>query len=393
MPQVDLPEAYLRHLRRQGFDLGTLLGQGLSGSVFAAEQRSLGRRVAIKFFDSAFVRGDEPMRKRFSREARILAKFQHPGIPYILTEGEIAAEHGPTPYFVMEFVAGATLSARIRDAGPMGPREAIGVASQTLDALAYAHARKIVHRDVKPSNIMLDERGRCFLIDFSIGVNLSDESGFTRATESGMLLGSGAYMAPEQQRNAKKVDPRADIFSLGVVLIELLTGSSDRTNIPRVLSGAPRRIVQAIERACAARPDDRFQTADEFLRALGGAGTELSPGFHSAMAICVNTKCPEADWSPSGYYRGPKIIEASTDSFCTGCGERLRYSCECGAPVTNTPFCGGCGVSIFGVPTCAACGSFLTMEAMGTDTSGGCSKCRAKRLPPKSPDAENDIPF
>lgn len=398
MPAVDLPEPYVRHLGRQGFDLGELLGQGLSGSVFAADQRSLDRRVAVKFFDSAFVRGDAAMRKRFSREARILAKFQHPGIPYIITEGEVAAEHGPTPYFVMEFIAGATLRARISDAGPIDPTSTIEIASQILDALAYSHARRIVHRDVKPSNIMLDERQRCFLIDFSIGLNLNDEKGFTRATESGLSLGSPVYMAPEQQRSARDADLRADIYSLGVVLIEMLTGSTDRTNIPRSLGQSPRRLAHAIEQACAARPEDRFQSADEFLRAIGYSKGSLPPVLQPATAIRADTACSDADWSPSGYYRGPKVIDEATDSFCTSCGARLKYMCEsCGTPVTKTPFCGACGGEIFKVPTCKLCGSFLTREFIDEDTSSGCRKCISRQQSVASSVPlvadDDDIPF
>lgn len=397
MPEVDLPQEYLQHLSRQGFDLGECLGQGICGSVFAAEQRSLNRPVAVKFFDSAFVREDAGMRKRFSREARILAKFQHPGIPYILTEGEIAAPHGSTPYFVMEFVNGITLHNWIREKGYLDPDTAVEIASQMLDALAYSHARQIIHRDVKPSNIMIDKRQRCFLIDFSIGVNLNDEQGFTRATESGLALGSSAYIAPEQQRSAREVDLRVDLYSLGVVLIEMLTGSTDRTNIPRTLGCAPHGLVQTVERACASRPEDRFQTAEEFLRSLGGTRRAMPPALQPALAICPNTTCSDANWSTNGYCRGPKIIEESTDSFCTSCGERLRYRCDsCGASVTNTPYCGACGQSIFKIPTCVLCGSYLTREFMGKDTAKGCKKCMAKRQPSKTSatgDFDDEIPF
>ena len=397
MPEIDLPPEYSQHLARQGFELGRVLGQGLSGSVFAAEQLSLGRPVAVKFFDSAFVRGDEAMRKRFFREARILAKFQHPGIPYILTEGEIAAAHGPTPYFVMEFVAGETLDARLRNNGSMAPDTAIEIASQILDALAYSHERHIVHRDVKPSNIMIDQRQRCFLIDFSIGVNLNDEQGFTRATESGMALGSTQYMAPEQLRSAKDIDLRADLYSIGVVLFEMLTGSTDRTNIPKVLGQASHGLVQTIERACASRPEERFMSAEEFLRALGGTRRAMPPSLQPALAICANTKCRDANWSSNGYYRGPKIIEESTDSYCTSCGELLKYRCDsCGASVTSTPHCGACGQSIFEIPTCRVCGSYLTREFMDKDTTKGCRKCMAKqqsRTTSAKSDFDDDIPF
>lgn len=103
-----VPDEYVKHLAKQGFELVETLGRGLSGSVYVAEQRSLSRRVAVKFFDSAFVRTEPSMRKRFVREAKLLAKFQHPNIPYVLTEGIVDTQFGETPYFVMEYVHGNT---------------------------------------------------------------------------------------------------------------------------------------------------------------------------------------------------------------------------------------------------------------------------------------------
>lgn len=395
MPEVDTPPEYRERLARQGFVLGAVLGQGLSGSVYVAEQRSLGRDVAVKFFDSAFVRADASMRKRFFREARLLARFQHPGIPYILTEGMVAAVHGETPYFVMEFIDGKTLANKLREDGPIDVEKAIVYARQVLDALGYAHERRIVHRDVKSANIMVNERGRCFLIDFSIGVSLLEAPGLTRSTMTGAQLGSDAYVAPEQRVSARDVDHRADIYSMGVVLIEMLTGRTDRTNIPRALANVPHRVVQAIERACALTPDARVQSADEFLRALGGATGAMPPGLQPGLAICANTACADANWSPNGYYRGPRFIEDATQSYCTTCGHPLTYGCgTCGASVTRTPHCGACGGTLFHVPECKSCGSFLTREYLGKDTTKGCGKClrRQEALSPKAP-SDDDIPF
>lgn len=397
MPDVDLPVEYVTHLNRQGFDLGQVLGQGLSGSVYAADQPSLGRKVAVKFFDSAFVRGDADMRKRFSREARILAKFQHQGVPYVLTRGSVQAAHGDAPYFVMEYVEGKTLRQILNNGKPIGLRTSISYAQQVLDALGYAHARDIVHRDVKPGNIMVDQRGRCFLIDFSIGVSLRPESGLTRATGSADQLGTTAYMSPEQFRDPSTIDGRADVFAMGVVLLEMLTGHSDRTNIPKALREFPHSIIACIETACAMQLEERYQSAEDFVRALGGAEQILAPATHPALAICVNPKCAGADWSSRGYYRSPKVMEDSRDSYCTNCGEHLRYRCKaCGAPIVNAPHCGNCGEQIYSIPTCEKCGSWLTLEYMGADTSNGCSKCSGRRMPEEVPakdEFDDDIPF
>lgn len=397
LQKIDPPKDYQIYLRRQGFELEKVIGQGLSGSVFVAEQPSLGRKVAVKFFDSAFVRDDADMRKRFSREARILAKFQHQGIPYILTQGVIQATHGEAPYFIMEFIEGRTLRDILEVEKQLELQTAILYARQILDALQYAHTRNIIHRDVKPGNIMIDERGRCFLIDFSIGVSLKHETGLTRATNSSDQLGTTAYMAPEQFKDSSKVDNKTDIYSMGVVLFEMLTGHNDRTNIAKALRAYPHSITSCIETACASKPEDRFQSSADFVRALGGTQQILAPSSQPGLAICSNVKCSEADWTPNGYYRGPKKIKDSNDSYCTSCGERLMYRCDaCGAPVGEALHCGNCGKQFYSVPTCKKCQSWLTVEYMNVDTTNGCSKCSGIKHPADSNAISNyddEIPF
>lgn len=396
MPSAKLPEEYKSHLKRHGFILGKILGQGLSGSVYEADQPSLGRKVAVKFFDSAFVRDDDAMRKRFSRESRILAKFQHQGIPYVLTEGVVVAPHGKTPYFVMEHVEGKTLREFLNESSSLSLEVSIEYARQILGALGYAHTRDIVHRDVKPGNIIIDERNRCFLIDFSIGVSLRPETGLTRATASGEQIGSALYMAPEQVVDSSRVDARTDIYAMGVVLFEMLTGRSDRTNLPKTLANFPHSVVSCIETACATDPDERYQSAEEFIRALGGGRQILAPPIQPALAICTNNKCPGANWSPSRYYRGPYVIEGSSESYCTVCGSKLKYQCgECGAAVVNAPYCGNCGEEIYTLPLCDKCGSYLKLEDMEKDTSDGCSKCKKHPTTFRSigEDFDDDIPF
>ncbi len=396
MPSVEIPPEYSKHLERQGFILSAVLGQGASGSVYSASQPRLNRKVAVKFFDSAFIRQDEAALKRFIREAKLLARFQHQGFPYVLTEGVVQAEHGKAPYFVMEHINGNTLFELLRREQRLEQAVAIDYATQILDALGYAHNHKIVHRDVKPGNVMIDQRGRCFLIDFSIGVSVQPDTGLTRATSTGAVLGTSAYMPPEQFQDASNVDGRADIYSMGVVLLEMLTGRSDRTNIPRALLGFPRSIIKSIEKACETDPNNRFRTAEEFIRALGGGRQIRAPILSPAMAICKNLKCSGANWSPRGFYRGPNVLEEATNSFCTSCGEQLTYQCStCGDQIANTPHCGSCGAEIFRIPECKVCGSWLTREYMDSGGSHGCRKC-IKSGPvnkPSLPFDPDDIPF
>lgn len=401
-PQAPLPREYVHHLARQGFDLLETLGRGLSGSVYAAVQRTLHRKVAVKFFDSAYVRDDAAMHKRFVREAKLLARFQHPNIPYVLTEGVVAADHGQAPYMVMEYVHGRTLQEILHDKGKLDLAAAVDITVQVLDALGYAHSNQIVHRDVKPSNIMIDARDRCFLIDFSIGVSFSStQEGVTRATTKGAMLGSPPYASPEQLLDAASVDARSDLYGVGVMLVEMLTGNRELTNLARSMSAFPRELVAAIEKACATDRSGRHVGADDFIRAIGRRHLSLPPSLAPALALCTNTRCPDADWTDRGFYRGPRVIRDSISSYCTSCGKSLTYLCRnCSSPVSETPYCGGCGAEVFTVPECKSCGSWLTRDYMDSMGASGCLKCKDKQQRPVLPkpasgfdDMDDDIPF
>lgn len=340
------------------------------------------------------------MHKRFTREAKLLARFQHPNIPYVLTEGVVTASHGPAPYFVMEYVHGKTLQSLLREKGKLEGTQAIDFTSQILDALSYAHTNQIVHRDVKPSNVMIDARLRCFLIDFSIGVSFTSLPGVTRATTKGEFLGSPPYASPEQTQDAGSVDGRSDLYGVGVMLTEMLSGKPEIANIARTLSALPRGLAEAVEKACKVDPAERYRTAEDFIRAIGNRNHAASPSLSPALALCTNLECADANWSSRGYYRGPRVIKDSTGSFCTSCGDSLAYLCKnCGSPISETPFCGSCGAENFKVPECKVCGSWLTREFMGTLGETGCRKCNGKR-PSWRPapaagkfDLDDEIPF
>lgn len=393
-----VPELYRKHLLRQGFQLERQIGSGLSGRVYVAQQSSLGRHVAVKFFDSSLVGNDQPLRTRFQREPRILAKLQHPNIPYVVTSGVIGSPDFGVPYTVLQYIAGETLSELIMRRSTISLEEKLGCLRQVLGALEAAHDKSVVHRDIKPENMMVVESGHCFLIDFSIGVSFSGDSGLTRATEIGTHLGTAAYMSPEQSVDMSTVDGRSDLFSLGVVALELFTGSTDRSRMQKLVKDLPRWIREFIERACSNGIEGRFQSANEFSRALGSLmPTYSSPALHPSVAFCSNMKCKDAKWSSRGYCKGPNIVADSTNSYCTSCGSQLKYQCEdCGSQFSMEPFCGSCGNEHFTVPTCESCGSLLEKEFIGTDTNLlGCGKCQRagmkKALP--SPDIDDDIPF
>ena len=200
------------------------LGKGGMGEVFLAEDSILERKVAIKFLPKA-LQHDPVARGRFEREAKSAAALDHPFICKIYEFGEVDGR----ACIVMEHVAGQTLESRLAD-GPLAPAEAIQIALEVSEALTEAHSRRILHRDLKPANLMLTEHGHVKVMDFGLAKRMPDPGGsdsedltLGSLTQTGAVLGTPAYMAPEQVRG-EPTDARSDIFSFGVVLVELLTG-------------------------------------------------------------------------------------------------------------------------------------------------------------------------
>src|SRR4029077_15237425 len=192
------------------YRLDELLAHGGMGSVFAAYDEVLHRRVAVKVHRSGSTRA----RRRFDREAKVLAGLSHPNLVSVFDAGE----EGDDLYVVLELIDGPTLATRIRG-GPLAPDEARDVGRQLAAALAYVHAQRVVHRDVKPSNVMFDEHGQARLGDFGIAQFADD----TALTGTATTIGTAAYMAPEQIAGSQ-VTAKADIYALGLVLLESLTG-------------------------------------------------------------------------------------------------------------------------------------------------------------------------
>lgn len=190
------------------------IGRGGMGTVYRAYQASLNRWVALKVLAQSLSQ-DEEFFKRFKQEALATAALDHPNIVHVYDAGEEQGMH----YIAMEYIGGGNLSARLKERGPMSPVEAVSIAAQIAMALDFAHRNKIVHRDVKPSNILLDTEGRAVLSDLGIAHALEG----TRLTQTGATMGTPEYMSPEQAQG-KPLDGRADLYSLGVVLFEMLTG-------------------------------------------------------------------------------------------------------------------------------------------------------------------------
>ena len=206
------------------YQVGALLGRGGMADVYAGVDARLGRKVAIKLLRPDLAT-DPVFRSRFRREAQDAAKMSHPSIVRIFDAGEetVTAAAGFTvqqPFIIMELVDGRTL-ANLIAAGPLDPHQSVGIMDQVLTALEYSHRAGLVHRDVKPGNIMITSTGQVKVMDFGIARAISDSSATIAQTSA--ILGTAQYFSPEQARG-EAVDARTDLYSTGVLLYELLTG-------------------------------------------------------------------------------------------------------------------------------------------------------------------------
>jgi serine/threonine-protein kinase len=197
------------------YRIESVLGSGAMGVVYRGTDEKRGRPAAVKVVSGEIAQGGK-VQKRFEREAEILQQFRHPGIVRFLAWGKFRG----TWYIAMEFIQGITLEKLMQESGPLPWREAVDLAIQVCDALHYAHERGVVHRDLKPSNLMVTGERRVKLTDFGIAKDLDK----TSLTATGRTLGTAAYMAPEQIRGTPAVSHKTDLYSLGVVLYQILAG-------------------------------------------------------------------------------------------------------------------------------------------------------------------------
>jgi predicted Ser/Thr protein kinase len=236
-----------------------LIGQGGMGAVYKARQPSLDRLVALKVLPREA--GQDPaFAERFAREARALACLAHPNVVAVHDVGKA----GDFYYFVMEYVDGANLRQVLRD-GHLRPEQALRIVPQICDALQYAHEEGVVHRDIKPENILLDRKGRVKIADFGLAKLLGRDTGGFTLTGSRQVMGTLYYMAPEQVERPLEVDHRADIYSLGVVFYELLTGQLPVGHfpLPSEKAGTEVYLDEVVLRALEREPARRYQHASE----------------------------------------------------------------------------------------------------------------------------------
>src|SRR3954469_5892232 len=269
------------------------IGRGGSAVVFRGTDLKLGRPVAIQVLPPELAY-NENVRTRFVREAQMAAQLSHPNIVPIYS----VDEKDGIVYFVMSLVVGQSVASHLTTEGRWPTDRAERVLREVADALAYAHSRGVVHRDVKPDNILIErDTGRALVSDFGIA---RASEGETRPTLTGVAVGTPAYMSPEQALGERELDGRSDVYSLGIVGYHMLVGeqpfkaSSAAAMLVKHVSEIPPRVnskrpdvpaylAQAIDRAMAKRAEDRWSTASEFRDALAGA--ILGGPMSSASAI------------------------------------------------------------------------------------------------------------
>jgi predicted Ser/Thr protein kinase len=263
-----------------------LLGQGGMGAVYKARQIGLDRLVALKILPPE-VNQDEAFAERFTREARALAKLSHPNIVAVYDFGQTDGMY----FLVMEYVDGVNLRQSLQ-AGELKPTDALAIVPQICDALQFAHDEGIVHRDIKPENILVDKRGRVKIADFGLAKLLGHDHAVATLTGTHQVMGTLKYMAPEQMEGAREVDHRADIYSLGVVFYEMLTGE-----LPLGRFAAPSKKVEidvrlddVVLRTLEKEPERRYQHASDVkteVEAIRHAPSVMSTTAGASVADAV----------------------------------------------------------------------------------------------------------
>lgn len=243
------------------YEISAFIARGGMGAVYRGAQRALKRQVAIKIMPPGIEDGELQFASRFKQEAQAMAQLSHPNIVAVFDAGETAEG---LLYFVMEFIEGTDVAQLIASHGRLEAQQAVSIISAVCEALAFAHEEGIVHRDIKPSNVMIDKKGRVKVADFGLAKTLNMES--TLITRSDVALGTPDFLAPEALIPGMKVDGRVDLYAVGVMLYQMLTGKIPRGRFEMpsgVVKGVNKGFDSVVDRAMQTDRDKRYSTATE----------------------------------------------------------------------------------------------------------------------------------
>jgi predicted Ser/Thr protein kinase len=294
------------------FQILGFLGKGGMGAVYKARQPALDRFVALKILPAQGP-ADAGFAERFTREARALARLSHPNIVGVHEFGQVDGLH----FFVMEFVDGVNLR-QLQKTGRLSPREALQIVPQICDALQYAHDEGVVHRDIKPENVLVDRKGRVKIADFGLAKILGREAQDLRLTGEGQVMGTPHYMAPEQVEHPLAVDHRADIFSLGVVFYEMLTGELPLGKFapPSSKVQVDVRLDDVVLHALEKEPDRRYQHVSEVKTAVqniaSGPPAAGASGPQPPLMVPVPRWAMGVDYRSKGTLWGLPLLHVAT---------------------------------------------------------------------------------
>jgi serine/threonine-protein kinase len=297
---VDEADLAVREALEDDFHFEGFLGQGGMSVVFLVRELNLNRLVALKVLPKRFM-SEASSAERFRQEAMIAASLDHPNIVPI-------HRFGSTPrclWYTMKYIRGRSLAELLHDVGPLDLHDCFSLVEQIAGALYYAHRRDVVHRDMKPANVMLDENGWAYVCDFGVAKAM----GNPRLTQTGGTIGTPLYMSPEQLYG-RELDGRSDQYALAVMTFELLTGrnpfaaesvgeivqkqcSQPAPSVLEFRKDLPVRVAEGLARAMSKRPEDRFDDVTEFLTAMGGRRPRRAPPSHRLeTAVGTATTAP-----------------------------------------------------------------------------------------------------
>lgn len=332
-----------------GLAVESLIGRGGMGAVYRARQIRLDRPVALKILPPAVGR-DPAAAERFAREARAMARLNHPGLVTVHDHGQV----GEMLWLTMDLVDGANMR-QVMATGALSPDAALRLIPCLCSALQYAHDNGVVHRDLKPENILIDTHGAPWIADFGLAKIADEDGAGAGLTQTGQILGTYRYMAPEQIAGSKTVDHRADIYALGVVLYELLTGSlpQGRFEPPSRRVAVDVRLDDVVLRSLERDPQRRYQRADDMSQAVAAAGKNAAPP-PAAPPAPAPAPAPAPGAQPAGWQGLHGLRRSRGDRMLAG---------VCGGLGAATPvpawlwramlliftFCYGGGILLYGI--------------------------------------------